>query len=179
VKVDPRGCPLDSDGDGVPDHLDKCPGTPSGAAVDASGCPLDSDGDGVADYLDKCPETPKGATVNSAGCWAYEGVVLFGFDKYEIRPEAEPLLDEVVTVLKQNSGIKVGIQGHTCNIGTAAYNQKLSEKRANAVMDYLVKHGIASYRLTAKGYGLTQPIASNDTEDGRAKNRRVELKPVR
>jgi OOP family OmpA-OmpF porin len=175
VKVDKRGCPIDSDGDGVPDHLDKCAGTPSGAAVDGSGCPLDSDGDGVADYLDQCPDTPKGATVNTVGCWAYEGVALFDFDKYEIRPEAEPLLDEVVSVMKQNSGIKVEIQGHTCNIGTAAYNQKLSENRANAVLDYLVRHGISSYRLTAKGYGFSRPVVSNDTQGGRAKNRRVEL----
>jgi OOP family OmpA-OmpF porin len=136
---------------------------------------LDSDGDGVADYLDQCPDTPKGAAVNNVGCWAFEGVVLFDFDRYEIRPEAEPLLEEVVSILKQNSEIKVEIQGHTCNIGSAAYNQKLSENRAQAVMDYLVRHGIPSYRLTAKGYGLTEPVASNETEEGRAKNRRVEL----
>jgi OOP family OmpA-OmpF porin len=129
----------------------------------------------VADYLDQCADTPKGATVNSVGCWAVEGILLFGFDRYEIRPEAEPLLEEIVTVMKQNSGINVEIQGHTCNIGAADYNQKLSENRANAVMDYLVRHGVPSHRLTAKGYGLDRPVASNDTEEGRAKNRRVEL----
>jgi OOP family OmpA-OmpF porin len=84
-----------------------------------------------------------------------------------------------VSVLKQNPEIKVEIQGHTDHIGTAVYNQGLSENRAKAVRDYLVRQGIASYRLTAEGYGLTQPVASNDTEEGRAKNRRVELKPVR
>ncbi|MFV2073133.1 MAG: OmpA family protein [Thermoanaerobaculales bacterium] len=68
VAVDEEGCPLDSDGDGVPDYLDKCPGTPKGIAVDARGCPVDSDGDGVPDYLDRCPETPKGAKVDAEGC---------------------------------------------------------------------------------------------------------------
>jgi OOP family OmpA-OmpF porin len=176
VQVDAKGCPLDSDGDGVPDYLDKCPDTPQGAPVDAEGCPLDSDGDGVADYLDQCPGTPKGATVNSVGCWAFEGVVLFDFAKYEIKPEAYSLLDEAVSVLKKNPEIVVEIQGHTDNIGSGAYNQKLSENRAKAIVDYLVDHGIASYRLTAKGYGFTQPVASNDTEEGRARNRRVELR---
>jgi len=137
---------------------------------------LDSDGDGVADYLDQCPGTPKGATVNSVGCWAFEGVVLFDFAKYDIQPEAYSLLDEAVSVLKKNPEIVVEIQGHTDNIGSGAYNQKLSENRAKAIVDYLVDHGIASYRLTAKGYGFTQPVASNDTEEGRAKNRRVELR---
>ena len=179
VKVDAQGCPLDSDGDGVPDYLDKCPGTPAGAPVDETGCPLDSDGDGVADYLDKCPNTPKGATVNDVGCWAFEGVVLFDFDKSDIRPEAYTLLDKVVSMLKQDPDMEVEIQGHTDSIGTAAYNQGLSERRAKAVVDYLVSHGIASYRLAAKGYGLTQPLASNETKEGRAKNRRVQLKPVR
>ncbi|MFO7593433.1 MAG: OmpA family protein [Pseudomonadota bacterium] len=68
VRVDATGCPLDSDGDGVADYLDKCPGTPAGVAVDASGCPLDGDGDGVPDYLDKCPNTPPGSTVDAQGC---------------------------------------------------------------------------------------------------------------
>jgi OOP family OmpA-OmpF porin len=68
VKVDASGCPLDSDGDGIPDSMDKCPGTPKGVSVDMMGCPLDSDGDGVADYMDKCPGTPKGAEVDSDGC---------------------------------------------------------------------------------------------------------------
>jgi OOP family OmpA-OmpF porin len=179
VSVDSRGCPLDSDGDGVPDYLDRCPGTPAGVSVDSKGCPIDSDGDGVADHLDQCPDTPEGATVNSVGCWAFEGTVLFGFDRYDIRAEAYPLLDEVVSILERNPGMEVEIQGHTDSIGDAAYNQGLSEKRAKAIMDYLASHGIASYRLTAKGYGETQPIASNETEEDRAKNRRVQLRRIR
>jgi OOP family OmpA-OmpF porin len=176
VAVDTQGCPLDRDGDGVADYLDKCPDTARGAPVDAEGCPLDSDGDGVADYLDQCPETPKGATVNRVGCWALEGVVLFDFDSDDIKPEAYPLLNEVLTILKKNPQLSVEIQGHTDNVGSAEYNQTLSEERAQAVMDYLVKNGIDPQRVSSTGYGLTRPVASNDTDEGRAKNRRVELR---
>ena len=179
VSVDSSGCPLDTDGDGVPDYLDQCPGTPAGVSVDHTGCPPDSDGDGVVDHLDQCPDTPEGATVNSVGCWAFEGTVLFGFDRYDIRPEAYPVLDDVVLILERNPAMEVEIQGHTDSIGDAAYNQGLSEKRAKAIMDYLASHGIASYRLSAKGYGETLPIASNETEEGRAQNRRVQLRRIR
>ena len=179
VFVDDSGCPLDSDGDGVPDYLDQCLGTAAGVSVDDSGCPLDSDGDGVPDSQDRCPDTPKGATINDMGCWAFEGLVLFVYGKYDIKPEGYPILDEVVSVLKQNPEVKLEIQGHTDSIGSAEYNQRLSENRAKAVMDYLVRHGIEPGRLRAKGYGFTQPVALNDTEEGRAKNRRVELKRIR
>jgi OOP family OmpA-OmpF porin len=178
VTVDLKGCPLDSDGDGVADYMDKCPKTPKGAPVDAKGCPLDSDGDGVADYLDKCPNTPQGATVNSMGCWAFEGKVLFETNSSQIRSEAYPVLNDVAYILKNNPDIKVEIQGHTDSTGTAKYNQWLSEKRAQNVMQHLVKRGIDPKRLRAKGYGLTQPVASNDTPEGRSRNRRVELKPI-
>ena len=171
--------PVDSDGDGVTDDLDRCPDTPKGVKVDAKGCPLDSDGDGVPDYLDKCPNTPKGATVDARGCWTYAAVVMYDFDSAEIKSEAYPMLDEAVSILKKNPEIKVEIDGHTDNMGSASYNMNLSERRAKAVMDYLVEQGIEAERLSAKGLGLTQPIAGNDTEEGRAKNRRVELTPVK
>jgi OmpA-OmpF porin, OOP family len=176
VKVDKRGCPLDTDGDGVPDYLDKCPNTPKGVKVDERGCPLDTDGDGVPDYLDKCPGTPKGATVNEVGCWIIKDIN-FDFNKWDIKPKYHPNLDEAVAVMKQNPSLKVEIQGHTDNIGSQKYNLGLSDKRAKAVMDYFISNGIAKERLCAKGYGLSQPITTNDTEEGRAKNRRVELKP--
>jgi len=179
VKVDPKGCPLDSDGDGVPDYMDRCPNTPKGAKVDNNGCPLDTDGDGVPDYLDQCPGTPKGATVNRLGCWALTGVVLFDTDKAAIKPEAFSLLDEVVKILQKNSDIVGEVQGHTDSTGSEAYNQRLSERRAKAVLDYLLSHGIGPGRLTAKGYGELQAVASNDTEKGRRENRRVELKRSR
>jgi len=141
--------------------------------------PLDSDGDGITDDLDKCPNTPKGATVNKNGCWVYAAVVMFDSDKYEIKPGAFSVLNEGALILKKNPEIKVEIDGHTDNVGSAAYNMKLSENRAKAVMDYFVAKGIDPKRLTTKGFGLTRPAASNDTKEGRAKNRRVELTPVK
>lgn len=139
--------------------------------------PMDSDKDGVIDSQDKCPGTPMGAKVDERGCWALSASYLFGFDKDTIRSEYYPNLDEVVKVLDQNAGLKIQIQGHTCSIGSDAYNQGLSERRANSVLRYLESKGIASDRLTFKGFGESSPAYSNDTEDGREKNRRVELNP--
>jgi len=174
VKVDKVGCPLDSDGDGVADYLDKCPDTPKGVKVDKVGCPLDSDGDGVADYMDQCPNTLKGATVNSVGCWVVKGLT-FDYNKSDIKPEFFGALDQNVKVMKENPTVKVELHGHTDSIGSDAYNQALSERRANAVREYLVSHGIDSGRVTSKGMGEKDPIASNETPEGRAKNRRVEF----
>jgi hypothetical protein len=178
VKVNTSGCPLDSDGDGVYDYLDKCPATPKGVTVDRSGCPLDSDGDGVYDYMDQCPDTPKGATVNERGCWAFGGNVFFDFNQSEIKSDAYPLLKEALNILEENPEMRVEIQGHTDNKGPEAYNQTLSEKRAMAVKTYLIKQGIDAERLEIKGYGESDPIAPNDTEEGRQKNRRVRFKRI-
>jgi len=104
--------------------------------------------------------------------------IQFDLNKATLRDESYPILDEVVDYMKANPDVKMEIQGHTCNLGTAAYNLKLSDKRANTVRDYLVGKGIAADRLTAKGYGLTTPVAPNDKEENRAKNRRVEFKPI-
>ena len=173
-----QGCPIDSDGDGVPDYLDECSCTPRGMNVDNVGCHLDSDGDGVPDHRDQCPKTPKGAKVNAQGCWILGGVV-FDTGKSNIKPAFYAELDAIATTLKNNPAVKVEIEGHTDSVGRAAYNMKLSEKRAKAVMDYLVQKGIDPSRLSAKGFGITRPIASNDTPEGRARNRRVELKPIK
>ncbi len=174
VRVDRSGCPLDSDGDGVYDDLDECPNTPEGVRVDQKGCPMDSDGDGIIDTLDQCPRTPKGATVNECGCWVCKDVN-FDFDKSNIKPEYYSNLDMQVDFLKRNPDITVEIQGHTDNIGPKEYNQRLSERRARAVMNYLVENGISKERLSAKGYGFSIPMASNETKEGRAKNRRVQF----
>lgn len=178
VVVDETGCPKDSDGDGVYDYLDKCPDTPASVPVDPDGCPLDTDGDGVPDYRDKCPNTPKAATVNDRGCWIIEGL-FFDTNKADIKPVFSPKLDALVDVLNNNALMKLEIAGHTDNIGTQSYNQVLSEKRAAAVMHYLVDKGIDQDRLVSKGYNFSKPVASNDTAEGRSKNRRVELKPLR
>lgn len=178
VKVDANGCPLDSDGDGVPDYMDKCPNTPQGVAVDANGCPPDGDGDGVPDYMDKCPNTPMGAHVNAVGCWEVANIE-FAFDRWQILPRFYPALDAAIGILREAPALNVEIAGHTDNMGTAAYNQTLSEKRAGAVVDYMVQKGIKSSRLSSKGYGFSKPIASNDTEQGRQENRRVEIMPMK
>ncbi len=177
VKVDAAGCPLDSDGDGVPDYLDKCPGTPKGVKVDAAGCPLDSDGDGVPDYLDKCPNTPKGVDVDSAGCWIAKGL-RFDYDKAEIRPEFYPVLDKVVRVLEMNPTMKIEVLGHTDSAGSQTYNLELSARRARAVKEYMVSKGIETTRIIAIGKGEMNPIATNDTPEGRAQNRRVEFNVI-
>lgn len=167
----------DSDGDGVVDDLDRCPNTPPRVEVDANGCPLDTDGDGVYDYLDRCPGTPEGAKVDMRGCWVLEGV-RFDTDRSDIKAAYYLILDEAVAVLKKNPSLKIEIQGHTDSVGNTEYNRALSERRANSVMEYFVDKGIERERLSTIGYGVTQPIASNLTPEGRAKNRRVELNPT-
>ena len=178
VAVDSFGCPLDSDGDGVPDYLDRCPDTPAGVAVDSSGCPLDSDGDGVPDYLDKCPGTPIGARVDERGCWVLKDV-RFDIGKATIRPESYAILNEVVDIMDKNPELKIEIQGHTDSTGSAELNRMLSQNRAASVLEYFASEGIDRTRLTCRGFGMDNPIASNATADGRAKNRRVELNPIK
>jgi len=138
----------------------------------------DEDGDGVLDNVDQCPATPRGAKVDARGCWVLASI-LFATDKSLVKKEFDPELDNVVEVLKNNPDMKLSIDGHTDSTGTAKYNKALSIRRADAVRDYLVKKGIDKKRLTVKGYGLTKPIADNKTKEGRAKNRRVELTPVK
>ncbi len=177
VKVDASGCPLDTDGDGVPDYLDKCPGTPAGVKVDSVGCPLDTDGDGVPDYLDKCPDTPKNAAVDKNGCPEKVCITLkveFDFDKADIKPEFHDEIKRVADFLKEYPQATAVIEGHTDSKGTVKYNQKLSERRAKAVMKNLVdEFGISAKRLSSKGFGESKPIADNATDEGRQKNRRV------
>ena len=179
VKVDAAGCPIDSDGDGVADNLDKCPNTPKGCKVDAVGCPIDTDGDGVADCLDKCPGTPKGLVVDETGCvpagFMVVGEVLFDTNKWNIKPEGQAELDKGVAFLLKNPQLKVEIQGHTDSTGAAAWNATLSQRRAESVMKYLVSKGVPAGQLTAKGFGPANPVAPNDTVEGRAKNRRVDF----
>jgi len=104
--------------------------------------------------------------------------VHFDFDKAKIRPGDAAVLDEAAATLKQNPNVTVNVNGFTDAIGTEAYNLKLSERRANAVVDYLVRQGIPGSQLIPHGYGKTNFVAPNDTPEGRAQNRRVELVPV-
>jgi OOP family OmpA-OmpF porin len=186
--VDASGCTKDTDGDGVHDGIDACPNTPSGVKVDAKGCPLDSDGDGVTDDRDQCPNTPRGTKVDANGCpppvvplfeegkktLVLEGVT-FEYNKSVLTAEAKTVLDRTAQAIKDNPGFNIEVGGHTDSRGKDLYNLKLSADRARSVLRYLLDKGVDPSRLTAKGYGETKPIADNNTDEGRAKNRRVEL----
>jgi OOP family OmpA-OmpF porin len=139
--------PGDADQDGVTDDRDRCPGTPPGVAVDANGCP-------------------------QKGSITLEGVT-FDYNSANLQAGSLGILDDVADGLKKHPRLKVELQGHTDSKGPDAYNLTLSQKRADAVRAYLIKDGVPSTQITAKGYGEGQPIADNTTDAGRAKNRRV------
>ena len=145
----------------------------------ADPCALDDDGDGVNNCIDKCPDTIKGLAVDADGCPIPDVVKLmvnFDFDKSDIKPEYHQVLADFASYMKQQQSFTVvEIAGHTDSVGSDAYNQKLSERRAKAVRDYLVTNfGLDDKLFSAVGYGESKPIASNDTEAGRAENRRME-----
>jgi outer membrane protein OmpA-like peptidoglycan-associated protein len=182
------GCP-DTDGDGLTDALDQCPTDPGPAEL--FGCP-DRDADGVPDFRDACPDTPRSPDeplASSNGCPTKAFVqgdrititekVLFETGKATIRPESFGLLDDVVAAMRSTPQIRsVEIAGHTDNVGNARLNLGLSDRRATAVKDYLLRKGIDRDRLTSRGYGMDQPIDSNLTDTGRERNRRVEFRIV-
>jgi outer membrane protein OmpA-like peptidoglycan-associated protein len=181
-KVDIFGCPVDSDFDGVPDYLDGCPHNRVGAIVDDNGCPLDTDADGVPDGLDDCPNTLYGVDVDRNGCIDLSMLskpMVLNIDyppgSFEIDPRNRERLKKLARLLNFVPAIKLDINGYTDNIGTAAANRKLSEKRARRVRDYLVTLGVAPDRMKVFGKGETNFIASNQTARGRAKNRRIEI----
>ncbi len=142
---------IDSDGDGVPDNADKCPGSPSDKPVDADGCTI------VSVVLED---------------------VQFELNSSELTPDSSESLDKVVAAMNDYPSLRIEIQAHTDSMGEASYNQYLSEQRAASVRDYLVAKGVAAERMVSRGYGETKPIADNGTRDGRAKNRRVELEVI-
>ncbi|NDP47749.1 MAG: OmpA family protein [Sulfuriferula multivorans] len=192
----------DTDGDGVVDSKDKCPNTPAGRKVNADGCELDRDGDGIVDGDDKCPDVyaktadgcplPVAKPVEAKPAdysaspttpaaiprrLVLEGVN-FNYDKSTLRPEDIAIIDQNAADLKEWGNIDVEVSGHTDSRGSDKYNMGLSLRRADAVRDYLITKGISADRLTAKGYGESQPLESNDTDEGRFKNRRVELNQI-
>jgi OOP family OmpA-OmpF porin len=179
AKVDASGCELDSDGDGVGDSRDQCPNTPAGAKVDEKGCELDSDEDGVVDSQDKCPDTPKGDRVDAVGCSFKDEIrlpgVVFETNSAELKPESIPVLHGAVATLKRYPELGVEVAGHTDSRGSDAYNLDLSARRAATVLKFLQDGGVTN-NVTSRGYGERQPIASNNTEDGRQQNRRVVLR---
>jgi len=185
--VNANGCPADEDGDGVLDNADRCSATPAGVRVDANGCPvpIDADGDGVRDIDDRCPNTPPGTRVDARGCQivfeeGQRNIVLEGVNfetgRAVLTAESQAILDRVAESLVAAPEVNLEVQGHTDNTGSAANNTRISQARAEAVRQYLIGKGVAANRLTARGYGPTQPVASNTTPQGRAQNRRVELR---
>lgn len=141
---------------------------------------LDTDGDGVIDEADQCPDTPPDTRVDGQGCTLPDVIdlegVTFEFDSARLRPDAETILDWAADILKKYPDMVVEVAGHTDSLGPEAYNLKLSQQRAEAVRDYLIAKGAGAAQMTAKGYGESEPKASNDTEAGRERNRRVELR---
>jgi OOP family OmpA-OmpF porin len=171
----------DSDGDGVEDGVDQCPGTPAGVAVDAKGCALDADGDGVPNYRDKCPNTPAGRQVDKFGCKFVlkhtESIKLeinFANDSDAIPVAYASELKKVADFMNKYGGVTSIVEGHADSNGAAAYNKQLSQRRADAVRNALIRdYGISANRLSAVGYGEERPIADNRTAAGRSANRRV------
>ena len=140
----------------------------------------DSDGDGVVDDKDQCPNTAAGARVDGVGCPLEKVInlkgVTFEFNQTRLRPDAETILDWATEILKKYPDMQVEVSGHTDNIGSDSYNQKLSEGRAQSVRSYFVSKGVPETQMTAKGYGESEPMADNESEEGRERNRRVELR---
>jgi len=177
------GCP-DTDGDGIIDLRDACPKRPGPASN--KGCPeIDSDDDGIIDKLDKCKFEV--GTVENSGCpdikkdleaklTEIAGSILFvsGTDRYYKKYEIQ--LNQIADLMKKYNNLKFQIQGHTDNVGPENANYKLSLKRVNRILNFLVSKGINQFNLNVVGFGETVPIATNDTAEGRAKNRRVEIR---
>lgn len=189
-KATRRGCPADRDQDRIEDADDRCPDEPGVASPDPArfGCPLDTDGDGLADAVDACPKERGEANADpkKSGCPTsvrVEGTqivilqeVNFATGSDVIAKDSYALLEQVAAVLGQHAEIaRVAIDGHTDNVGAAKANVTLSQKRAVAVVNWLVENGVDARRLEARGFGPRRPIAANDTAEGRAKNRRVEF----
>jgi outer membrane protein OmpA-like peptidoglycan-associated protein len=191
--LDDDGCPeLDNDADGIADNVDNCRNEPEDPDTfqDTDGCPdNDNDQDTVADLVDQCPN--EAGPVDRQGCppvfqhleVTRHGVrfqVEFDFDRATLRPNAAATLDEVVQFLQQsqNRALRYEVGGHTSSEGSVRHNDDLSRRRALTVRSYLASHGIEAERLTSRGYGARQPLESNRTNEGRQRNRRVELNEI-
>jgi outer membrane protein OmpA-like peptidoglycan-associated protein len=188
------GCPgnSDRDGDGIPDVDDQCPDKAEDKdnIQDKDGCPEDdADSDGIPDVQDKCPTEPgkRSPIAEKFGCPSLiemgEGGTVqllkpieFETGRATIKPVSYPIMDEVVDLLKSRPSMRIGVYGHTDSRGIPGNNLKLSKDRAAAVRNYLTGKGVDPKRLESEGFGQTKPVAPNETDEGRAKNRRVEFK---
>ncbi len=193
ASVDSNGCPSDDDNDGVLNGIDQCADTPTGAEIDSRGCPLDSDNDGVFNGLDNCPDTPANLFVDDQGCpmeitetveqlldtgMIRTSEVRFNSGSDELKTTDTAKLDEIGMTLSHWPELLIELGGHSDSQGSAEFNLTLSEKRAQAVLDYIVAKypTIHTEQFTVVGYGEAAPINDNGTTEGRALNRRVEFK---
>jgi len=158
----------DEDGDGVFDRRDRCPDTPADTPVEHHGCPLPQYPASAPPVEPQAPATEV-ITLNDAG------KVLFDFDKSDLTAAARSQLDGLMGKLSHASVASIRVVGHTDSVGTDAYNKALSERRASSVVEYLLTQGLAPEKLTSEGKGESEPVADNETDEGRAQNRRVEL----
>ena len=154
----------DEDGDGVFDRRDRCPDTPANTPVEHHGCPLP-----------QYPASVKPVEVVQPEVITLPGDVLFAFNKSDLTPSAQSELDTLMGKLQNADVVSIKVIGHTDSVGSDSYNQALSERRASSVAAYLLSQGLAPNKITSEGKGKSQPVADNDTDEGRAKNRRVEL----
>lgn len=188
VTVDSRGCEFDTDGDGVVDSRDHCANSLPNLHINAKGCEFDSDGDGLADSKDSCPDSTPGAIVDALGCEkeskrviAKKTVspkpynVIFELDSAQLDGRARKQLSLLADRLKNAEDIRMIVTGHTDITGKVKHNELLAEQRAKAVTEYLIASGVPDEHIRIDARGPFSPIASNKTEEGRAKNRRVEL----
>ena len=194
VKVDARGCPIDSDGDGVADYLDKCPNTPTGVKVDANGCPFDTntneneikdrlkaledDNRILNDKINKLYEDTLNDSSNNQGIIGNSSFqnIEFEFGSDKLTKSSYSTLDQIAVTLNNNKAtVRLSVAGYTDYIGTVDYNQKLSVRRANSVKIYLMNKNVPAKSIFIIGYGEENPIATNETSEGRQKNRRVEF----
>ncbi|AIN59858.1 OmpA family protein [Pseudomonas soli] len=157
----------DEDGDGVFDRRDRCPDTPAGTQVNHMGCPLPQ-------YPATAPQ-PEPAATPEVITLDDQGQVLFAFDSAELTPGAQQRLQGLLPKLNDPSVASVKVIGFTDSVGSDSYNQRLSERRASGVAEYLISQGLAPNKVTSQGRGESEPVADNDTDEGRSRNRRVEL----
>lgn len=186
-RIDQNGCPLDRDNDGVLYAKDLCPETPAGDVVDERGCTIvpDSDGDGILDTDDRCPATPTGTQVDATGCPLPEEpapeitsitAAHFELNLANLSADTRTHLARLADSLAAKPLTRFEVEGHADSTGPTAFNQLLSQERAEVVRDYLISLGVEATRLEAVGYGSEFPIASNETVTGRALNRRAVLR---
>jgi outer membrane protein OmpA-like peptidoglycan-associated protein len=185
-----QGCPLsgDRDHDGITDDIDRCPD--AAGPKERFGCPLpDRDHDGVADVDDRCPDEP--GPKENFGCPRKQTLIVVRKDHIELKQQIHfspnrdrilkdsfPVLRQVARALKDAPGVMIRIEGHTDNVGSRDHNRKLSQRRADAVKEFLVRQGVLRARMVAEGFGQTRPIAPNTNRAGRAANRRVEFRMI-